>query len=99
MNFKTSSKAQDIIHILFALCLCTCVAAIIFALCFRVIQDGNDQMSQSIATNLTYLGVTSVFAILGLFGITKIGTGQTDQPPNVSVPPQSSDPSSPTSSV
>jgi hypothetical protein len=66
---------QDIIHVMFAFCLCTCVVAIIGSLCFRVIQDGNDMMSQSIATNLTQLGIICVIGLLGVFGINKIGAG------------------------
>lgn len=80
------------IHVIFAVGLVVCLAAITFTLCYRVWVDGNNPISTAIAQNLTWLGMVGIIGLLGMFITIKIpfppipGLGTPTTIPTPSVP-------------
>lgn len=64
--------AHEIMVLMLTFALSTCLCAIIFSLCYRVIVDGNDDLSKSITSSLMALGISIVAGLAASLGINKI---------------------------
>lgn len=79
-------KLHQAVYLIFAIGIMVCLAMIIAALCYRVVIDGNSPITETITTQLLYLGAGSILAILGIFGINRIAPPSPSAIPSTPVP-------------
>ena len=77
---------HEIVILILTIAFCVSLGMIILALCYRVVIDGNDDVSKNIATSLMTLGVALVFGLAGAVGINKIGPSPATQPVGIPLP-------------
>lgn len=75
-------STHELMMLMLCFAFCTCLCAIILVLCYRVMVDGNDDLSKAITNSLMTLGVALIVGIAGTIGINKIGLNLADQSSN-----------------